>query len=271
MNNREKKFNLKITNTKITNTKITNTKITNKITDIFLHIFSTTILTAILAVLDTDAMQFGQIMIVTDNKRFLRLISQFTDDVQDLYILIWSMVHKNNSQFLKLDEILKSPFKSSKHTKNIISLQKCLFDFIKKTKKLTTQMINFIQIRSLFADLDSIATNLLDYSENKDYFIPTHTKRGFNVIYHSSKPINIIHPVETITESSSDNEFPIKHSPSLPIYYDYDTEYYHEIYKPYMDERNADATYSDDDDDEHSCSDDDYEDMLRNMGHAYLV
>lgn len=269
MNNREKKFNLKITNTKITNTKITN----NKITDIFLHIFSTTILTAILAVLDTDVMQFGQIMIVTDSKLFLRLISQFTDDVQDLYILIWSMVHKKNSQFLKLDEILKSPFKSSKHTQDVISLQKCLFDFIKKTKKLTTQMINFTQIRSLFADLDSVATNLLDYSENKDYFIPTHSKRGFDVIYRSSKPINIIHPVETITESSSDDENPIKHSPSLPTYYDDETEYYHEIYKPYMDELNADATFSDDEhsDDEYSCSDDDYEEMLRNMGHAYLV
>jgi hypothetical protein len=267
MNNRANKFNpKKITNTKITNTKITNTKIT----DILFHIFSTAILTAILAVLDTDAMQFGQIMIVADNKRFIRLISQFTDDVQDLYILIWSMVHKKNSQFLKLDEILKSPFKSSKHTQDVISLQKCLFNFIKKTKNLTTQMINFKQIRSLFAELDSVATNLLDYSENKDYFIPTHSKRGFDVIYRSSKPNNIIHPVETITESSSDDENPIKHSPSLPTY---NTEYYHEIYKPYMDERNADATYSDDEhsDDEYSCSDDDYEEMLRNMGHAYLV
>jgi len=272
MNAREKKFIPKITNT----TNTINTTKQHTITSIFIHLFTNPIFTAILAVLGTEALTFAEI-IDADKTSFIHLISNITKEAQELYCILWTIINSTNYQFIELDYILKNPFTTSKHTKEIITLQKCLFDFMKKTKKLTTKMINHKLVMSLFKDLDSHVTNLLEYYCKKGHysFIPTQQKKGQDIIYRFSKQVAIsaknIDYKDDVKEDEPEHEIIVKETFNYSVFSSsYEHDYYFEVWKPAQEALSGDYSeddYSESDEDEHSRMYDDFEEQLHNMGH----
>ena len=153
------------------------------------------------------------------------------------------MVYSTHYKFTELKHIFDSPLRSSRHTKEILSLQKCFFDFIKKSKKLTKSMLNVSSVMTIFNNMESCVSNLMEYYCKKNICLPEQIKRGRDIIWKTSNKntslTKDLYEDKKIDIMKNNTIYlPSRYLPTryLPISSDlYEDDYYYEVWKPAQD------------------------------------
>ena len=247
---------------------ITTKTITTNITILTTLIFTPALFFALISSLDISFDEFDKI-IKASEQMVPDLIKGLNNNAKDALTFIWLIINQeyNGYNFYNLSKILKNPYKYSKYTPQLLKQQKILLDHIKKIKTLNINTITSNKTAAIFKNLWEKVSQFLSFYTTAPYYL-TQSKYQVKTQKSSKSFKNYLNDFSIMSQSKHfDTE---EHFDTNNKFISPETEYYNEVYKPYMEERNADFNYLNDDD-EYSYGNqwDIYENQLKNAGYLY--